>query len=1175
VFDAPAPNSCAQIVDLAGLNAHSVRKIVSMVADVLRNSIATGSTGPLIVRDIRSSSLDRRTVLTPIALIAMVWVFSPVLRAQDEFVGPFASWANAKTQYGAVGDGKADDTAALQHALNDLGTPGHSYVLFLPAGTYRITATLQMTSQIWVSVLGVDPNSVTIRWDGPSGGTMLLVNGVRFSRWGRITWDGSGRALTAVHHQWDGVVPGAATGNEHMDEVFQGVSFGLRAGNPATNFMDSEMLVIRCKFVGCSQAGVSIESWNALDWFIWYSDFENCNIGVTNQFGAGNFHVYYSKFANSTVADVTIQNTVYFALRGNFSTGSRKFYSALGAGQNSAQVTLEHNTILDTSDNPSVLVWDLGPFMLFDNIIRSLGSGPAVQQPMQTGVENVSVGNTFTVQSPVVVASNSSTRASSLDDQIVPASQISAAPPVLPGTPPNLSRTVFEVPVGSSASQFQDAINRAVTVNGQKPVVHLPAGNYQLNQTIVVPAGSDVQIVGDGQATKLCWSGVGSGPVLHLVGPSKATLSEFAVEGQGATGGIAVDNADQAGARVFGQMLYFSGSAQYNILSDHLNSTLIEMRGLVHTGLGINSVSVIGGDQLDTGRVNLFGGASSSSSSSSVLYDVRNGGRLLVQDMWYEGSAPRVARLNDRGSFTLHEARVAPSPSSVPAIEINGFHGPVTLAGVNLNNTILATNAQSDTNILLLGLEGHQSNYVTRDATVTNFGLLNSHLYDPQNGSLPIPNQGSASPAFVRSMLASTRTETPNSLAPLPAGVTDVKMYHLAIENTGTGLDVSGGGGSSPQCTYSVTASASSFSAGTGSGTINIGTGNGCSWNASSNAGWLTLTSPAAGTGSGTVQFSLAANSATTSRSASLSVGSQSLSITQAGACAYSLSSSAASVSASSSTGALVLSTGPACAWTATSDSSWLTVSPGTGSGSTTLTYAASANAGSTGRSGHLLIAQQTVLVSQAGSTPGPQTMRFQQDVAGYSGAQDRSITDIYLRYNSRGGTSVNGSGLDIRNMTTAQSPYESRELIRFGNLTLPAGATVISAKLTLTLTNWQSNAGTLTGYYILPPWNPATPLTATWTSRDTGIPWAAPGASGVGTDILAGKSFQISGLTSTGDQTVTVELDPAVVQNWVRNPATDQGVIITNPVPGWVVTGYSSRSPQVILRPVLTITYQ
>lgn len=36
------------------------------------------------------------------------------LGPDDEFVGPFASWFNVKTGMGAVGDGLADDTDAIQ-----------------------------------------------------------------------------------------------------------------------------------------------------------------------------------------------------------------------------------------------------------------------------------------------------------------------------------------------------------------------------------------------------------------------------------------------------------------------------------------------------------------------------------------------------------------------------------------------------------------------------------------------------------------------------------------------------------------------------------------------------------------------------------------------------------------------------------------------------------------------------------------------------------------------------------------------------------------------------------------------------------------------------------------------------------------------------------------------------
>src|SRR5262249_54814936 len=78
----------------------------------------------------------------------------------EEFVGPFASWANVKTNYGAAGDGVTDDTAAIQAALNALG-PNHP-TLYFPTGTYRITQTLTLAGQTSVSVIGQDPSSTTV-----------------------------------------------------------------------------------------------------------------------------------------------------------------------------------------------------------------------------------------------------------------------------------------------------------------------------------------------------------------------------------------------------------------------------------------------------------------------------------------------------------------------------------------------------------------------------------------------------------------------------------------------------------------------------------------------------------------------------------------------------------------------------------------------------------------------------------------------------------------------------------------------------------------------------------------------------------------------------------------------------------------------------------------------------
>ena len=68
-----------------------------------------------------------------------------VFAVDDEFVGPFTSWVDVKHDFGAVGDGKADDTVALQKALDALRSPNRAFhVLYLPAGEYRITGTLRL-----------------------------------------------------------------------------------------------------------------------------------------------------------------------------------------------------------------------------------------------------------------------------------------------------------------------------------------------------------------------------------------------------------------------------------------------------------------------------------------------------------------------------------------------------------------------------------------------------------------------------------------------------------------------------------------------------------------------------------------------------------------------------------------------------------------------------------------------------------------------------------------------------------------------------------------------------------------------------------------------------------------------------------------------------------------------
>ena len=75
------------------------------------------------------------------------------------------------------------------------------------------------------------------------------------------------------------------------------------------------------------------------------------------------------------------------------------------------------------------------------------------------------------------------------------------------------------------------------------------------------------------------------------------------------------------------------------------------------------------------------------------IYDVRQGGRILVRDIWYEGDPPEFMQVRDRGDIVFVGGHVAPnkgqSHSAVDAIQMNGKAGSVLLAQAALNGADL------------------------------------------------------------------------------------------------------------------------------------------------------------------------------------------------------------------------------------------------------------------------------------------------------------------------------------------------------------------------------------------------------------------------------------------------------------------------------------------------------
>ncbi|HEX2669999.1 MAG TPA: DNRLRE domain-containing protein, partial [Polyangiaceae bacterium] len=213
---------------------------------------------------------------------------------------------------------------------------------------------------------------------------------------------------------------------------------------------------------------------------------------------------------------------------------------------------------------------------------------------------------------------------------------------------------------------------------------------------------------------------------------------------------------------------------------------------------------------------------------------------------------------------------------------------------------------------------------------------------------------------------------------------------------------------------------------------------------------------------------------------------------------------------------------------------------------------------------------QTPALESEPGVSRERLTTTFRVGEAGYTGADDVTISN-----QSGGNGATDRSATQVLTWKkTGSDAYEISALIRFNNLALPAGSQVTAAQLTLTFENWWTGF-TLRGYYLKNAWNAAASAPLGWLNRDTGLTWATPGAKGSGTDLVSGKSFSNATWVGNGDEVKTFDLDPAVVQGWLDNPATNQGVLlVNNESDDKYLRIYSSEDSVVSRRPRLSISY-
>ena len=738
--------------------------------------------------------------------------------SEEEFVGPFASWRDLRHDCGAVGDGKADDTMALQRALDELTEHKNACVLYIPAGTYRLTATVQTkrkehTDCQGVAVIGEDPSSTILLWDGPAGGTMFQWD-AWYSKISRLTFEGGGQAGTGLLYG-----PAFSTYNETSDLVFRNTRNGLVFGGEKTNGQ-AENEVLRCRFVNC-ETGVQTVNWNSMDIWVWYCQFEDCGRGIFNVMG--NWHAWENLFLRSRVADVGILNLMAFSVVNNTSIKSNRFLDFETEHTWGSPTSITGNRVLDPTGDSAMKLSNAGPYLVVDNYFQCRGKTRAAQM---TWADQTFVGNTYTGIDAVAERG----RFRRIAEETVDAQSISDTLPKLPSTPPQRKPRIFEVAAGTNSREIQWAIDEASKLAGQRPVVHLPMGNYGVDQTLVIPANCDIQFVGDGAgetATRLNWTGAEDGVLLRLDGPSRAILRDFYIHAPDARG-LLIENADQPSGRIFADQLNINGPHQKHqphsaaLRVNGLSQTDVLLRALQGSGNGGVWVEVIGGPEAASAKnqVSIFTGATGSAAGQ---YDVSRGGRLVVRGVYHERSSDSLngLHLTDSGTLCIDATRFSYATSAHAAtIGADNFRGLFTLAtcmlmpvetqetcrfelrGDGSEASVLALNNQfwvhqagtsADTVWRNLakppargGLVGCNINTNNKEAAPKGFEFLanigdSSDPAKSKSGAGPLDERGGVDDATIIKHLAPLREARVWLPAEAPAGVADVQIHRVMV----------------------------------------------------------------------------------------------------------------------------------------------------------------------------------------------------------------------------------------------------------------------------------------------------------------------------------------------------------------------------------------------------------
>ena len=506
--------------------------------------------------------------------------------------------------------------------------------------------------------------------------------------------------------------PVFSTASEVADCGFRDLPIGILGGQDQMQGQ-AEVCVRRCHFERCGQ-GILLQNWNSLDWWVWDSVFEDCGQAISNDPGCGNYNAYRNLFLRSKSVDLKINNLGGFGFVENVSKGSGMFLSS-NPHTAGANILLQGNRITregwdkQRPDSAILYIGQPGPVLILDNHLQRANDAPGPEIYLGPGNRTKPSGSALLMGNTTTVEANSLVTKGTFDVRLADAKegQRSLEVAEMPAegedrrdglvTKVTFPTNVVEVKPGAEGEDLQAALDGAP--NGS--VVHLPSGTYTLDRPLVVPGCKRLTLRGDGFIFSTCLQASRDfeGEALVICQPTDGLiLQDLQMAGPlagGAPAGLLIRVADGPGVAVHGDQAYNLGFGP-GLVVEGLDEARVVLENHQHNG-----VTVFGGPRLAKGeavpgRVEFLQGASSRDKNlkpETPIYDVRQGGRIFVRDIWYEGHPPEFLQVRDRGDIVFVGGHVAPKKggghAGVDAIQMNGKGGSVLLAQAALNGADL------------------------------------------------------------------------------------------------------------------------------------------------------------------------------------------------------------------------------------------------------------------------------------------------------------------------------------------------------------------------------------------------------------------------------------------------------------------------------------------------------